>query len=77
VQYFRTGNEILEHLNQQANDDLKLIGALNDMEVDELIHRINTVLDEYMPETQKPLFNIANIQSKPAEEIWHGKVKSN
>ena len=76
-QYFRIGNETLEHLHQRVNDDLKLIRTLNDMEVDELIDKINTILDEYIPETQRPLFSIDNIQSRPAEEIWRGIVKNN
>ena len=76
VEYYRIGNETLEHLNQQVNDDLMLIRTLNDMEVDELIDRINAVLDEYIPETQRPLFNVDNIHRRPAEEIWLGIVKN-
>lgn len=76
-QYFRIGSETLEYLNQQVNDDLNLIRTLNDMEVDELIDRINAVLDEYIPETQRPLFSVDNIQCRPAEEIWRGIVKNN
>ena len=76
-QYFRTGNETLEYLLQQVNDDLELIRTLNDMEVDELIYKINGIIDEYMLETQRPLFSIENIQSRPAEEIWRGIVKNN
>ena len=75
-QYYRVGNEILEHLNQQVNDDLKLIKTLNDMEVDELIEQINSVLDEYIPETQRPLFSVDNIETRPAEEIWRGIVNN-
>ena len=76
-QYYRIGNETLEHLNQQVNDDLALIRTLNDMEVDELIDRINAVLDEYIPETQKPLISVDNIHRRPAEEIWLGIVNNN
>jgi hypothetical protein len=76
-QYFRIGDETLEYLNQQVNDDLKLIRTLDDMQVDELIDRINTILDEYIPETQRPLFSMDNIQRRPEEEIWGGIVKNN
>ena len=76
-QYYRAGHETLEHLNQQVNDDLKLIRTLNDMEVDELIEQINSVLDEYIPETQRPLFSADNIETSPAEEIWRGIIKNN
>ena len=75
--YFRTGYETLEYLHQQVNDDLKLIRTLNDLEVDELIEKINAVLDEYLAETKRPLFSIDNIHRRPAEEIWLGIVKNN
>jgi prefoldin subunit 5 len=76
-QYFRTGNDTLEHLQQQVNDDLQLLRTLNDMQVDELIHEINTVLDEYIPETQKAIFTVEDIRRKPPEKIWGEIVEKN
>ena len=75
--YFRIGNETLEHLQQQVSDDLQLIRTLNDMEVDKLIYEINIVLDEYIPETQKPVFAINGIKKKPPEIIWNEFFKNN
>ena len=75
--YFRIGNETLEHLQQQVSDDLQLIRTLNDMEVDKLIYEINVVLDEYIPETQKPVFAIDGIQRKSPDIIWNEIIKSN
>jgi hypothetical protein len=75
--YFRIGNETLEHLQQQVSDDLQLIRTLNDMEVDKLIYEINVVFDEYIPETQKPVFTIDGIQGKAPETIWNEIFKKN
>jgi hypothetical protein len=75
--YFRIGNETLEHLQQQVSDDLQLIRTLNDMEVDKLIYEINVVLDEYIPETQKPVFAIDDIRTKAPDIIWNEMFKMN
>ena len=74
-QYFRSGNDTLEHFQQQVNDDLQLLRTLNDMQVDELIYEINTVLDEYIPETQKPTFTVEDVRREPPEKIWSEIVK--
>ncbi len=76
-QYFRIGNDTLEHLQQQVNDDLQLLRTLNDMQVDELINEINTVLDEYIPETQKPTFTVEDIRRDPPEKLWSELVEKN
>jgi hypothetical protein len=75
--YFRIGNQTLEHLQQQVSDDLQLIRTLNDMEIDKLIYEINVALDEYIPETQKPVFAIDDIQRKAPEIIWNEIFKRN
>jgi prefoldin subunit 5 len=76
-QYFRIGNDTLEHLQQQVNDDLQLLRTLNHMQVDELIHEINMVLDEYIPQTQKATFTVEDIRRKPPEKIWSEIVEKN
>ncbi len=68
--YFESGNETLTFLHQQVVDDLQLIRTLNDMQVDELINKINTVLDEYFPETKKNIITVENIQAGNPEKIW-------
>jgi hypothetical protein len=68
--YFESGNETLTFLHQQVVDDLQLIRTLNDMEVDELINKINTVLDEYSPEIKKNIITVENIQASNLEKIW-------
>jgi hypothetical protein len=52
-----------------------MIKTLNDMEIDELIARINLVLDEFLPELSKPLFNARDIDSKDTETIWNEMIE--
>jgi uncharacterized coiled-coil DUF342 family protein len=70
ISYFQNGYQTLEFVRQQAQDDLLMIKTLNDMEIDKLIAQINSVLDEFIPELGKPIFDTNDIPSKNTEKIW-------
>jgi hypothetical protein len=70
IAYFQNGNEHLRFLANQIKDDIAIINTLKDMEIDNLIERINRVLDEFIPETKKQIFNVAGIQMMPIERLW-------
>ena len=70
IDYFKNGNEHLKFFAQQIKDDIAIISTLKDMEIDNLIDRINRVLDELVPETKKPVFNVSDIRMLPIECIW-------
>ena len=69
--YFQNGYDTLGFYLQQAQDDILMIKTLNDLEVDKLIARINSALDEYTPETTKPLLDVDGVTLKNTEEIWN------
>ena len=71
IVYFQNGQETLDFYFQQAQDDLLMIKTLNDLEVDKLIAQINSALDEYTPETTKPLFDVDGVPLKDTEQIWN------
>ena len=71
IVYFQNGQETLDFYFQQAKDDLLMIKTLNDLEVDKLIAQINSALDEYTPETTKPLFDVDGVSLKDTEQIWN------
>ena len=70
IAYFQTGNERLKFLVHQIKDDIAIINTLKDMEIDNLIDRINRVLDEFIPETKKQIFNVADIRILSTERVW-------
>ena len=70
IAYFQKGNEHLRFLAQQIEDDIAIINTLKDMEVDNLNDRINRVLDEFIPETKKKIFNVSSIRMLPFERVW-------
>ena len=71
ITYFQNGYQTLDFFRQQAQDDLLMIKTLNDMEIDKLIAQINSVLDEFIPELGKPIFDTNDITAKDTEKIWN------
>jgi len=71
ISSFQNGYQTLVFFQQQAQDDLRMIETLNDMEIDKLITQINSVLDEFFPELSKPVFDAQNIPMKDTEKIWN------
>jgi hypothetical protein len=70
IAYFQSGNEHLKFLVDQIKDDMALIHALKDMEIDHLTERINRVLDEFTTETKKPVFNVTAMRKMPIQHVW-------
>jgi hypothetical protein len=71
ISYFQNGYQTLDFFRQQAKDDLLMIKTLNDMEIDKLIAQINSILDEFIPELGKPIFDTNDITAKDTEKIWN------
>ncbi len=71
ISSFQDGYQTLVFFQQQAQDDLRMIKTLNDMEIDKLITQINSVLDEFFPELSKPVFDAQSIPMKDTEKIWN------
>ena len=74
IVYFQNGHETLGFYFQQAQDDLLMIKTLNDLEVDKLIALINSALDEFSPETTRPLFDVDGVLLIDTEQIWNDIV---
>jgi len=70
IAYFQTGNERLKFYLRQIKDDIAIINTLKDLEIENLIDRIDTVLDEFIPEIQKPIFDAFDIRLMPTEQVW-------
>ena len=69
IEYLQNSKDELEFLYQKAEDDLKIIETLNDMEVEKLMIQINQGLDKYHPEKKtfiKPDYSSLN----SLEKIW-------
>ena len=70
IAYFQAGNERLKFYLRQIKDEIAIINTLKDMEIENLIVRIDTVLDEFIPETKKKIFDALDIRLMPTEHVW-------
>jgi hypothetical protein len=70
IAYFQTGNERLKFYLRQIKDDIAIINTLKDMEIENLIDRVDSVLDEYIPETKKKIFDTFDIRLRPIDQVW-------
>ena len=70
IAYFETGNERLKFYLRQIKDDMAIINTLKDLEIENLIGQIDTVLDEFIPETKKKIFDASDIRLMPTEQAW-------
>ena len=69
--YLQNGHETLDYFLQQVRDDLLMIKTLNNLEIDKLIGQINAVLDEFIPEIDKPMFDVDGVPLKETKKIWN------
>jgi hypothetical protein len=70
IAYFQAGNERLKFYLRQIKDEIAIINTLKDMEIENLIVRIDAVLDEFIPETKKKIFDAFDIRLMPTEHVW-------
>lgn len=77
IAYFQDGSEQLEFLYLQAEDDLRIIEALKYMEVEALLHQMQVVIGEYLPEAEKRLLDARQVVMTAPEEVWDRLVDTN
>jgi hypothetical protein len=71
INFFQTANERLRFMVDQINDDIAIINTLEDMEIEKLITRIDRLLNEFIPQTKKHVFDATEILPVPIERIWN------
>jgi hypothetical protein len=70
IQYLRIGTEELKFLYRQAEDDLRILETLNDMEIQKLMDQITQISEKYHSEVNKLLIDGNGIVLTPSEVIW-------
>ena len=71
IAFFQEGRERVDFLYQQAQDDLKMVQTLSDMEIAGFIDRMDQVLAKYEKAVNSSLFDIEKIQQPELEALWH------
>jgi len=68
--FYKTGQDRLAYLYQQADDELKIINTLSDLKIDALIMQVKTVVEGYLPEAQTILISPNPFSKKSPQQIW-------
>ena len=68
------GSERLKFLYQQADDELKIVETLNDIEAEDLMNQIGRVIREHAPEAGNSFFDVKNIVLTDPEKVWDEAV---
>ena len=77
IAFFKDGLEQIRFLNQQAEDEAKMIQVVGALDNDRLPERIDRLLIDYRAVIQKDLIESACISFRPCEAIWREIVAKN
>lgn len=70
IRYFQIGQDKLEYLYQQADDDLKIINTLTNLKIEALVSQIDVIVFEYLPEAHRILITLDALNVINAETVW-------
>jgi hypothetical protein len=76
VQYLDIASEELAFLYQQAEDDLKILETLSDMEIEKLMGQMNQMSNKYQAEANGLSIDADGIVLSPPEEIWNNIISN-
>jgi hypothetical protein len=70
LRLYQTGCDKLNYLKQLANDDIKMITTLNDLQIDALTTQISLLINRYLPEAHIIQIDPARIIPEAPERVW-------
>ena len=76
IEYLNIGSEELRFLYQQADDDLKILETVHDIEIDNLVDQINQISKKYQGQDEKLLIDSGDFDLIPPERIWNDMKKA-
>ena len=69
--FYQSGQNRLQYLRQMAEDDIKMISAINDMKIEALVTQISLVVSRYLPEAHVIQIDVDNIVKPTSRTIWN------
>lgn len=76
IEYLNLGSEELRFLYRQADDDLKILETVHDIEIDNLVGQINQISKKYQGQDEKLLIDGGDFDLIPPETIWNNMKKA-
>jgi len=75
IAYFQLTTENLEFLFQEADDNLRIVETLNDLQIRQLMDRLHEAIAKYSPDAKRPLINLNDMVMTDPETIWNRITK--
>jgi hypothetical protein len=69
--FYHSGQSRLQYLKQMAEDDIKMISAVNDMKIEALVTQISLIVSRYLPEAHIIQIDVDNIVKPTSRTIWN------
>jgi hypothetical protein len=75
VLFYQNGRERLAYLSRLAEDDIRMISALNDLKIDALTTQISLVINRYLPEAHAIQIDPQRVTLLSSQQIWDRIIK--
>jgi predicted peptidase len=70
IRLYQTGQDKLVYLQQLAQDDTKMVAALNNFQMDALATQISLVVNQYLEEAHNIQIDPQSIETVSSQNIW-------
>ena len=77
IRRYKTGRNKLTYLQQLAEDDTRMVAALNDFQIDALATQISLVMNQYLDDAHNIQIDPKDIESASAQNVWETIVNGN
>ncbi|RJQ75016.1 MAG: hypothetical protein C4519_16145 [Desulfobacteraceae bacterium] len=75
--FYQAGRDRLAYLRQLAEDDLRMIAAVNDLKIDALTTQISLVVNRYLPEAHVIQIEPQQVKPVSGQNVWESVQSSN
>lgn len=70
ILFYQNGRERLAYLSRLAEDDMRMISALNDLKIDALTTQISLIINRYLPEAHVIQIDPQRVTLLSAQQVW-------
>jgi predicted peptidase len=77
IRLYQNGQDKLVYLKQLAQDDTKMVAALNDFQIDALATQISLVVNQYLDEAHNIQIDPQSVEPISSQQIWEHILAAN
>ena len=77
IRHYQAGRNKLTYLQQLAEDDMRMVAALNDFQIDALATQISLVISQYLDQAHSIQIDPQDIETVSAQSVWETVAEKN